>query len=94
MDRAAGHANGLDYVPRDGYIAMLHRGERVQTAVDASASRLGSGGRGGVVVDNSGQVINVGQGVSRAEMVAGSRQAAAESEARIMRRLRQQGITA
>jgi len=26
------HANGLDYVPFDGYRAELHRGERVQTA--------------------------------------------------------------
>lgn len=28
------HANGLDYVPFDGYIAELHKGERVQTASD------------------------------------------------------------
>jgi hypothetical protein len=27
-----GHANGLPYVPFDGYMAMLHRGERVMTA--------------------------------------------------------------
>jgi hypothetical protein len=29
------HATGLDYVPFDGYIAKLHRGERVQTASEA-----------------------------------------------------------
>lgn len=29
------HADGLDYVPYDGYIAKLHRGERVQTAAEA-----------------------------------------------------------
>jgi tape measure domain-containing protein len=29
------HADGLDYVPYDGYIAKLHRGERVQTASEA-----------------------------------------------------------
>jgi hypothetical protein len=29
------HANGLDYVPFDGYVAELHRGERVQTAEEA-----------------------------------------------------------
>lgn len=39
------HANGLDYVPFDGYRAELHRGERVQTAAearsaDASAAEL------------------------------------------------------
>ena len=27
-----GHANGLPFVPRDGYLAVLHRGERVMTA--------------------------------------------------------------
>ena len=30
------HANGLDYVPFDGYIAELHKGERVQTASEAA----------------------------------------------------------
>lgn len=29
------HANGLDYVPYDGYIAELHKGERVLTADEA-----------------------------------------------------------
>ena len=29
------HANGLDYVPSDGYIAELHKGERVLTANEA-----------------------------------------------------------
>ena len=33
------HANGLDYVPYDGYFAMLHQGERVQTAAEADLSR-------------------------------------------------------
>jgi hypothetical protein len=31
------HATGLDYVPYDGYPAILHRGERVLTATDARA---------------------------------------------------------
>ena len=30
------HADGLDYVPYDGYIAELHKGERVQTAQEAN----------------------------------------------------------
>jgi phage-related minor tail protein len=33
------HAGGLDYVPYDGYPAMLHKGERVQRAVEANSDR-------------------------------------------------------
>ena len=29
------HASGLDYVPFDGYVAQLHKGERVETAAQA-----------------------------------------------------------
>ena len=35
------HANGLDYVPFNGYIAELHRGERVLTAAEAQDMRMG-----------------------------------------------------
>lgn len=35
------HKNGLDYVPFDGYMAELHKGERVLTAEEASAYRAG-----------------------------------------------------
>ena len=34
------HASGLEYVPYDGYLAMLHRGERIQTAAEASLARM------------------------------------------------------
>lgn len=37
------HYHGIDYVPRNGYIAELHRGERVQTAQEAKESRQGGG---------------------------------------------------
>ena len=37
------HANGLDYVPFDGYIAELHRGERVLTAKENASISKGSG---------------------------------------------------
>lgn len=33
------HSAGLDYVPFDGYRAILHRGERIQTAAEASLFR-------------------------------------------------------
>lgn len=32
------HANGLDYVPFDGYIAELHQGERVLTSIEARST--------------------------------------------------------
>jgi len=47
---------------------------------------------GGPRVDMSGMQINIGEGVSRAEAYAGVRAAIAESEARMMRTLRMQGV--
>lgn len=40
------HRNGLDYVPYDGYVSELHRGEKVLTAAEARQYRNGgeSGG--------------------------------------------------
>lgn len=38
------HASGLDYVPFDGYLARLHRGETVLTADEASAYRRSKNG--------------------------------------------------
>lgn len=35
------HADGLEYVPYDGYRAILHKGERVQTAEEANDWRAG-----------------------------------------------------
>lgn len=37
------HANGLGYVPFDGYVAELHRGEAVLTAKQADSMRKGGG---------------------------------------------------
>lgn len=45
------HANGLDYVPYDGYIAQLHKGERVLTK-DENESYGGQSG-------TSGDIINI-----------------------------------
>lgn len=38
-----GYADGLDYVPYDNYLALLHKGEQVLTAEEASALRRLSG---------------------------------------------------
>jgi phage-related protein len=38
------HASGLGYVPKDGYIAELHKGEMVLTANQAALYRMGTGG--------------------------------------------------
>nr|DAH88418.1 MAG TPA: minor tail protein [Caudoviricetes sp.] len=41
------HANGLDYVPYNGYIAELHKGERVLTAQENKEYNEGRRGQGG-----------------------------------------------
>ena len=48
------HAGGLPYVPFDGYIAELHKGERVLTASEAKAYKDGekSSGGGVTVIQN------------------------------------------
>ena len=34
------HSTGLDYVPYDGYIAQLHKGEKVQTASEVQKDTI------------------------------------------------------
>lgn len=41
---ASSHAGGLDYVPYDGYPAILHRGKSVLTKSEAEGWRRGDGG--------------------------------------------------
>lgn len=82
-------ASGMSYVPYDGFPAILHEGERVMTKAENAGSASA-----GPVIDMSGAVYHIGQGVSRAEVVAGVQQANAALEAKLMRRLRQQGVAA
>lgn len=46
------HRSGLSYVPFDGYIAELHKGEQVLTAQEASDYRSGKSGGGVTVIQN------------------------------------------
>lgn len=56
------HFNGLRYVPYDGYLAELHRGEQVLTAQEAEAYRSGKG---------KGATVNIyPQSLSPAELEA------------------------
>lgn len=48
------HAAGLSYVPYDGYIAELHRGERVLTASEAKESRAAGGN---IIINISGMTV-------------------------------------
>lgn len=53
-----GHANGLPFVPYDGYLAMLHRGERVPTASANRNYTYNSNNYFGNVNLNNGQDID------------------------------------
>lgn len=81
------HATGADYIPYDGYPALLHEGEMVLTKQQARAERAGSGGA--VHIDFSGQTLNVGAGVSRGEFASALKANNAQLEARIQRGMRQ-----
>ena len=47
---ASSHAGGLDYVPYDGYPAILHRGESVLTKAEAEDWRRGTTNTAGITI--------------------------------------------
>lgn len=52
------HANGLSYVPYNGYIAELHQGERVLTKAENEEYSKGNNGAGDTFIFNSPQPID------------------------------------
>ena len=59
------HAKGLNYVPFDGYPALLHRGEQVLTASAARRNRGISGGSTGI---DTGAIASAVSGAIRSAM--------------------------
>ena len=81
------HAGGLYSVPYDGYIAELHRGERVLTAMEARAYRAQENVTNNAV-NLGGIVIHYSGGGSPAEARAAGSAIAGE----IQRKLREKGV--
>jgi hypothetical protein len=70
------HAGGLPYVPFDGYVAELHRGERVLTAEESQAYGSGQmsaatimGTSQGATYNQTSNQINVGTNLTVDDML-------------------------
>lgn len=82
LQEAFGYANGLDYVPYDGFPAILHEGEKVTRRQDAAVERSKDGGH---TFDFSGAQYSFGAGVDAAGVAAAVRNGNAQTKADIMR---------
>lgn len=51
--KGKGHHGGLERVPYDGYVARLHKGERVQTASEVKQEKRGGGNSGVMITGNT-----------------------------------------
>jgi lambda family phage tail tape measure protein len=82
------YANGLDYVPYDGFPAILHEGERVTSRQDAAVERAG-GNRPQIHIDMSG--MSFGAGVDAAGVSQAVKTGMAQTKAEIYRQLSTRG---
>jgi lambda family phage tail tape measure protein len=82
------YANGLDYVPYDGFPAILHEGERVTSRQDAAVERAG-GNRPQINIDMSG--MSFGAGVDAAGVSHAVKTGMAQTKAEIYRQLSTRG---
>lgn len=71
------YATGIDYVPYDNFPALLHQGERVQTAVEARSEKNGVGGvqiiMNGTVIREDADIDRVAQALLQRMEMAGMR---------------------
>jgi len=76
------YANGLDYVPYDGFPAILHEGERVTSRQDAAVERSG---RSNPTIDMSGMHFSFGAGVNAPEVAQAVKTGMAQVKGEIFR---------
>ena len=71
------YATGIDYVPYDNFPALLHQGERVQTAMEARSEKNGVGGvqiiMNGTVIREDADIDRVAQALLQRMEMAGMR---------------------